>query len=387
MIPLRYNLRSLLVRRMTSVMTALCVALVVMILFILLGLIAGLRHAAAEAVDDGNWIIVSHAATSEPASFISHEQYEIIRSRTEIETDSKGNALASAEMMTGFNADPDARPGHTLFTFLRGVYPVAREVHRGMRIVAGRWPERGTAEMVVGQKLAARFPNLSVGREFRFGRRTFRIVGTFSDSGSARESEVWTDLDILTQEVRYMNGFSVLFVKLRPGLEDEFSHSLTTDSRLKVDVMRAGKFYTQQTEFVDQLRGLGLIVASILAIGAVFGAMNTMYAAVARRSSEIGVLRVLGFSPANVLASFVAESVLLGLAGGIAGELLGIVVAGLTGLSSRQMNVGQYIFSFRLASSAFVAGLTAAAIIGALGGLMPAWRASRTRMIETLRAV
>lgn len=387
MIPLRYNLRSLLVRRLTSAMTAVCVALVVMIVFILLCLIAGLRHAAAEAVDDGNWIVVSHAATSEPASFITHEQYQIVESRTEIQTDPEGKPLVSPEILTGFNADPDAPQGRTLFTFLRGVYPVAAKVHGQMRIVAGRWPASGAAEMVVGQALARKFPNLAVGRDFRFGRRTFKIVGTFSDNGSARESEVWTDLDIMTQEIRYLHGFSLLFVRLKPGFEEEFRDSLTTDSRLKVDAMRAGKFYAEQTEFVDQLRGLGLIVASILAIGAIFGAMNTMYAAVARRSAEIGVLRTLGFSSANVLASFVAESALLGLAGGIAGELLGIVVAGLTGLSSRQMNVGQYLFSFRLTFSAFVSGLMAAAIIGALGGMMPAWRASRMRMIETLRAV
>jgi hypothetical protein len=387
MIPLRYNLRSLLVRRMTAAMTALCVALVVMILFILFGLIAGLRYAAAEAADDGTWIVVSHAATSEPASYITHEQYEIVKSRTEIESDAAGNALASPEVMTGFNADPDAPAGRAFFTFLRGVYPVCLEVHRGMHVATGRWIQKGAAEMIVGKALAARFPNLAVGKDFRFGRRTFKIVGTFSDNGSARESEVWTDLDILTQDVRYMSGFSTIFVRLRPGLEDEFSHSLTTDSRLKVDVMRAGKFFTEQTTFVDQLRGLGLIVASILAIGAIFGAMNTMYAAVSRRSPEIGVLRVLGFSPANVMTSFVAESVLLAIVGGVAGEILGIFVAILTGLATRQMNVGQYIFTFRPSSSAFVSGLIAAVIIGALGGLMPAWRASRTRMIETLRAV
>ena len=132
---------------------------------------------------------------------------------------------------------------------------------------------------------------------------------------------------------------------------------------------------------------MGLIVALILAIGSIFGAMNTMYSAVARRTSEIGVLRVLGFSRFNVLASFVIESIVLAIAGGILGELLGIIVAYSTGLSSELMNVGEFIFRFRLTAGAFVSGLIAALAIGALGGLLPAWRASRIAVTESLRAV
>jgi putative ABC transport system permease protein len=387
-IPIRYNLRSLMVRRATSAMTASVVALVVMLLFILSGFVAGLRATVmANALTD-NWIVLSRGTTEEGSSFISRDQYEIIKSRPQIAATADGQALVSPEVITGFNPDPAASvTSGVMFTLLRGVYPIGYQVHSGMRLESGRWPNKGAAEMVVGSKLATRYPNLAVGSDFKFGRRTYKIVGIFSDRDSARESEMLTDLDVLTQDIHTGNGFEVLHVVLKPGMHDDFAKSLTTDSRVKVDTMSEQEFYAKQTAFVDQLRALGLIVALILAVGSVFGAMNTMYSAVARRTSEIGVLRVLGFSRFNVLASFVIESIVLALAGGILGELLGVIVAYSTGLSSQLMNVGEFIFRFRLTVGAFVSGIVAAILIGALGGLLPAWRASRIGLVESLRSV
>ena len=387
LIPIRYNLRSLMVRRATSAMTASVVALVVMLLFILSGFVAGLRATVMGNALVDNWIVLSRGTTNEGGSFISREQYEIIKSRPQIATTADGKALVSPEVITGFNPDPDAPiNAGTMFTLLRGVYPIGYQVHRDMRLESGRWPAAGTPEMVVGRKLAARYPNLAVGDDFKFGRRTFKIVGIFSDRDSARESEMLTDLDTLTQEVHVANGFEVLHVVLKPGTHDDFAKSLTTDSRVKVDTMSEHEFYEKQTGFVDQLRALGLIVALILAVGSVFGAMNTMYSAVARRTSEIGVLRVLGFSRFNVLASFVIESIVLAIAGGILGEILGVLVAYSTGLSGQLMNVGEIIFRFRLTMGAFVSGMVAAIAIGAFGGLLPAWRASRIGLVESLRS-
>jgi ABC-type lipoprotein release transport system permease subunit len=375
------------VRRATSVMTASVVALVVMILFILAGFVAGLRATIMRAAIGDNWIVLSRGTTNEGGSFISREQYEIIKSRTQIATAADSQTLVSPEMVTGFNPAPDQPPSTVIFTMLRGVYPIAYQVHREMRIESGRWPARGAAEMVVGRKLASRFHNLAVGSDFKFGRRSWKIVGVFSDNDSTRESEVLTDLDILAQEFHMKSGFAVLHVVLRPGQHEEFAKSLTTDSRVRVDTMAEREFYAKQMDFVDQLRAMGLIIALILAVGSVFGAMNTMYTAVARRTSEIGVLRVLGFSRFNVLTSFVMESVVLGLAGGIAGELLGMLAAYGTGLSSQLMNVGSFIFRFKLTTGAFTSGIIAAVLIGALGGLLPAWRASRLGLVDSLRAV
>jgi putative ABC transport system permease protein len=386
-IPIRYNLRSLMVRRAISTMTAVVVALVVMILFILSGFVAGLRSTILRSAVSENWIVVSRGTTNEGGSYISRDQYEIIKSRTQVATTKDGQALVSPEVITGFNPAAN-EPGATGFgTLLRGVYPIAYQVHSKLRIEGGRWIQHGAAEMAVGRKLAARFPNLAIGRDFKFGRRTFKIVGTYSDDDSARESEVLTDLDVLTQDIHMASGFAVLHVVLRPGQEDEFVQSLGTDARVKLDATPERTFYANQTGFIEQLRVLGLAVAMILAIGSIFGAMNTMYSAVARRTNEIGVLRVLGFSRFNVLTSFVMESVLLGIAGAVLGEILGIIVAYATGLHSQLMNVGEFIFRFQLTTGAFVSGLIAGMLIGGLGGLLPAWRASRTRVIDSLRAV
>ncbi len=385
MIPVRYNIRSIAVRRTASIMTALGVALVVMILFILLGFIAGLQKTVVDAGNSGNWVVLSKGVTNEPGSYITREQYEIIRARPEIVTSPSGDALISPEIVTGFNASPESAPSASGETLLRGVYPIAYRVHHAMRLVSGRWPAPGHAEMVVGRKLAERFPNLAPPVEIHFGRRMWKVAGVFSDQDSARESEMWTDLDVLQQDIRYRNGFAALHVVLNPGAEDQFKLALDKDARLRVDAVTEAEFYSAMSQFADQLRAMGLVVAAILGIGAIFGGMNTMYAAVARRGREIGVLRVLGFSRVNVLISFVIESVMLGLAGGIAGELLGVAVAQTTGLGSRLMKAGMFIFSFRLAPSAFAAGLIAAVLIGAVGGLLPALRAARLSVVDSLR--
>jgi putative ABC transport system permease protein len=386
MIPIKYNLRSLMVRRTTSAMTAMGVALVVMILFILLGFVAGLRGAVLGASRRSNWIVLSRSVTSEPASFVTREQYEIIKSRPEIEPGPDGTALVSPEMVTAFNPQPDGPIRLSSFTYLRGVYPVAFLVHRGIRVISGRLPAHGQPEMIVGARLAAKFAYLRTGGQIHFGHRMWTIVGNFSDNGSARESEVWSDLDVLQQDVNFGNGFSSLHIAMKPAMGASFERALGRDARLRIDAMPEAHFYAMQTRLADQLRAIGIIIAGILGVGAVFGGMNTMYAAVARRAREVGVLRALGFSKGSIVASFVFESMMLALAGGVIGEVLGVITAHATGLSSRLMNVQMVMFSFRLTPSAFVAGMVAALMIGALGGLLPAWRAAKLGVIESIRA-
>jgi putative ABC transport system permease protein len=385
MIPIRYNLRSLAVRRGTSLMTVAGVALVVMILFILLGFIEGLRATMANAAEHGNWIVLSRSVTTESSSYVSREQYEIIRAHREIAADAKGAPLVSPEIVAAFNPTPDGPLAQSSFTYLRGVYPIAFEVHRGVKIMSGRMPRVGAPEMLVGVRLAARFPQLAPGRHLRFAGRDWTVVGTFSDDGSTREGEVWTDLDLVAQNLRMQGAFSALHLVMKPGMGASFQAALTRDARLRLDAETERAFYDSQSRLADRLRELGIAIAMVLAIGAIFGGMNTMYTAVARRAREIGVLRALGFRRRDILASFMIESMLLGLAGGVAGELLGVAVAYATGLESRIMGVATFIFSFRLAPSAFVSGLVAAAMIGALGGLLPAWRASRIGVNDSLR--
>ncbi len=384
-IPITYNLRSLMVRRTTSVTTALGIALVVMVVVILLGFVSGLRQSLELAGEPGHWIVLSRGTWSEGESYIPRQQADILRTRPEIATDSSGAALFSPEMVVPFNAAVNRpaiqfRPGS-----LRGVSPVVYRMRRGLKLVAGRWPAPGRDEMAIGQKQAARFPELGVGTTFRYGRRSWTIVGIFADRGSALESEFWTDIDVLQQDARFENGYSSFHVVLKPGSEDSFRNALSGDARLTVDALSERDFFAEQAKVADRLRGLVLIVGLIVGTGAAFGGMNTMYAAVARRTREVGVLRTLGFSRGSVLTSFLVESVILALAGGVVGDLLAILLGLAAGLNHRLMSVGAVVFSSDFTLSALWGGIVAALLIGIAGGLLPAWRAANLPIIESLR--
>lgn len=373
------------VRRTTSLMTAMGIALVVMVVVVLLSVVSGLRQSLELAGEPGHWIILSRGTVSEGESYISREQADILRSRPEIATDSSGAALFSPEMVVPFNAAVKRPANQFKPASLRGVSPIAYKMRGGLTLVAGRWPEQGRDEMAIGQKQAARFPELSVGTSFKYGRRTWTIVGIFADRGSALESEFWTDIDVLQQDARFENGYSSFHVVLKPGTEDTFRNALVEDARLTVDALSEREFFADQAKVADRLREMVLIVGLIVGIGAAFGGMNTMYAAVARRTREVGVLRTLGFSRVSVLTCFLVESVILAMAGGLIGELLAIFLSLAAGLNDRLMSVGTVVFSSAFTLSALSGGIITALLIGVAGGLMPAWRAAHLPIVESLR--
>lgn len=384
MVPVRYNLRSLLERRATSLMTVLGLSMVAMIFVVLFGFIGGLKRTMLNAGGERNWVLLSRGAPDEGASFIPHDIIDIVRTRAEIASDENGQPLLSPEIFAGVNISRDKHVRQ--FVLMRGVTPMALRVHRNMRLASGRWPLRGEGGWAIGQKVQARQPYLTLGTQFHFGRRNWTIVGVFADEDSARESEIWTDYEDLRIDAQHSGeDTNSLHVVLKPGMSQAFQQALKNDGRLKLDALAESDYYAAQTKVVDQLRSLGLIVALALGVGATFGGMNTMYTAVARREREIGVLRVLGFSRGNILRSFVIESALLGIAGGIAGVVLAFVVAWGTGLNSRLLRVGSTFFSYRPTPAAIVAGLIAAGVIGVIGGLAPAWRAARIGVIDSLR--
>jgi putative ABC transport system permease protein len=373
------------VRRTTSLMTALGIALVVMVVVILLSFVGGLRQSLELAGEPGHWIILSRGTVSEGESYIPREESDVLRTRPEIATDASGSPLFSPEMVVPFNAAVNRPAVQFRPASLRGVSPVAYRMRRGLKLVAGRWPASGRDEMAIGQKQAARFPELGVGTTFKYGRRTWTIVGIFADRGSALESEFWTDIDVLQQDARFENGYSSFHVVLKPGTEETFRNALTEDARLTVDVISERDFIAEQAKVADRLGALVLIVGLIVGTGAAFGGMNTMYAAVARRTREVGVLRTLGFSRGSVLTSFLVESVILAIVGGVVGDLLAIILGLAAGLNERLMNVGTVVFSSAFSLSALVGGIVVALLIGVAGGLMPAWRASRLPIVESLR--
>jgi len=384
MVPVRYNFRSVLERRGTSLMTMLGVALVSMIFIIVFGFTAGLNQSLDNAGENPNWVVLARGITSENQSFVPHQATEILRIRPEIALDGDHHPLLSRESLAGVNVSRTR--GAKEFALLRGVEPIAYKVHPKLRLVEGRWPARGNNEWVIGRRLLARFPYLHLGSTFHYATRDWKVVGVFSDNDSARESEVLTDIEDL-RSARHWDpgGAASLHLVLNPGTSAEFAQAVKADGRITLDSESEAEYYAAQAKVAAQLQTLALIVALALTIGATFGGMNTMYTAVTRRGREIGVLRVLGFSRGHILGSFVIESVNLGIAGGLAGILLAAVVVWATGLTSRTMSIGAMFFSFRPTTGAIVAGVAAAAIIGVAGGLMPAIRASRVGIIQALR--
>jgi putative ABC transport system permease protein len=383
-VPLRYNARSLIERRTTSLMTMMGVALVAMIFVILFGFIGGLRRTMLSAGNDNNWVIVAPGAPDETSSFVSHDEIEILRVRPEIVLDADHHPLLSPEAFAGVNVSRIKR--FKEFALLRGVEPIAYRVHRNMHLTEGHWPVRGNGEWVIGQKLQARQPYLHPGVQFHYGRRNWNIVGIFSDHGSARESEIWCDVDDLKSDYQTTNkNANSLHVVLRPGSSAAFTPAIKNDGRLPLDAITEAQYYAAQTRVAGQLQSIGLLLAIALGIGATFGGMNTMYTAVARREREIGVLRVLGFTRRDILMSFVAESAMIGLAAGVAGLILAVIAASATGLNSHLMSVGNLFFSYQPNLSAIVAGLIAGTAIGVIGGLTPAFRAAQIRIVDSLR--
>jgi putative ABC transport system permease protein len=366
-------------------MAAMSVALVVMILFIVFGFVDGMKRTVSGMATAGNWIILSKGATAEPQSIITQPQYDRLRAMPQFAVDDTGTALISPEVINSLNV----APGHakTMYVYLRGVKPIAYSVHKRMQLVAGHWPRTNEGEWAVGQKLAAKFPQLELGQKFHFGRRNWTVVGIFSDDGSARESEIWCDVsDLFADYHGKSSGIAnIMHVVLKPGEADSLTAPLQKDPSLPLSATSESEFYADQNQLSNQLESYGLVITAILAVGAILGGMNTMYAAVLRRRHEIGVLRAVGFGRVSVLLSFVAESAMLGLAGGLLGEAIGMMVASTIGLNSRLMNVGALIFSFHLGVHAVLAGLVTGVLIGVVGGLLPAVRASRMGIYESLR--
>jgi len=253
-------------------------------------------------------------------------------------------------------------------------------------VEAGRKPESGKAEICVGKKLSGRFNHTAVGETMRFGGRNWSVVCQFTANGSAFESEIWGENEQLMPVFRGESFQSLTFRLKDPAAFEEAKRTLEADRRLTVDVYREADFYTEQSQLLGRiLQILAILITGIMAIGAVFGAINTMYAAVASRSPEIAVLLTLGFHPRSVLASFLAESALIALVGGIVGALLALPINGIVTSTTNWASFSEIAFSFRVTPGLLLAGIVFALVMGLVGGFFPAWRAARMPVVQALR--
>ena len=382
-----YNLRSMVVRKGTAAMTAMGIAMVVAVFIMTLAIAQGFQKTLVSSGSPENAIVLRKGATAENVSAVGRNQLPLIESLPQVARGADGQPLASPELVV-IIALPRKSDGQTANVPVRGVGPRAFQVRESLHFVEGRPLTPGTREINVGQLAIGRFQGLALGNELRFASQTWKIVGVFAADDAAFESEVWGDVDLMIPAFQ-RNGYQSVTVKLTDQAAFEsFEATIADDPRLDLRPQREVDFYAAQSRVMTTvIRVFGTFVTVILAIGAMFGAMNTMYAAVAYRTREIGTLRALGFSRPKIVAAFLAESVVLALIGGVAGCLLALPVHGLSTGTTNMASFSEVAFKFRITPSLLGGGLLFAALMGAAGGLLPALGAARIPIARALREI
>jgi putative ABC transport system permease protein len=385
-IPLVYSLRNLVVRKTTTLMTVAGIALTVAVLVASLALVNGLRTAFANTGNSLQILALRKGGTSELGSSVTREAYAQLRALGGIARSRSGEPLASLEMVQVINLPSVDNPKGMNVT-LRGLLPVGMEM-RNVRLVSGRWFEAGQREIVVGKSVAKRYPRARLGRHLRFGRGDWAIVGVMDGGQSAVNSEIWGDLNQISSDYNRQNGLSSILVRAANAATiPALINSINDDRQLNVSAMPEQQYYASQTSSGMPIEFLGILVAVIMAVGSSFAAMNTMYAAVARRSREIGTLRVLGFSRGSILLSFLIEALLLSVAGGALGCLITLPLNFVTTGIGSFTSFSEIAFNFRVGFAAMATGMIFATLVGATGGLFPARNAAKKEILGALREI
>ena len=386
-IPLIYNIRSVVQRPVSTALTALGIGLVVAVFVAMLALANGFAAALVRTGSPDNVIVLRRGADTELSSGISrHEMFSIIESPF-IAAGSDGKPMLSAETYVVINLPRIGDDTLAISNVVaRGVSDRAFEVRRNIVVTEGRRFTSGKSEICVGQKLVGRFKNTAVGQTIRFASRDWTVVCHFTAAGSSFESEIWGENEQF-QGVFRGNVFQSLTFRLKdPKGFAEAQRTLQNDQRFQVDAHDEYTFYAEQSKLLGAiLQFLAVMVTSIMAVGAVFGAVNTMYATVSSRTPEIAVLLTLGFQPRSVLASFLAESAVIAFAGGVVGCLLALPMNGVVTSTTNWASFSEIAFAFTITPALLLDGMIFAVVMGIVGGFFPARRASKMPVVQALR--
>lgn len=386
-IPLKYNIRNLAVRKITTSLTAFGIGLVVAVLLAVLSLAEGLTSVFKTSGSDNNIIVLRKNSQSEIQSGIYKNQVPLIYTSTGIQKDTHQIPLASAEAVVVFNMEK--KGGGTSNVTIRGVSEKGPLLRPQFKLLEGRMFNPGMPEIIVSQAISSRFKNMSLGNTVQVGPNKWRIVGIFDAGGTAADSEIWTDVERVLGDFKRSHYSSVLVKIVDDPSRVNFLSSIEGDSRLSLEGIVESEYYDEQTKIADPIKFLGIFIAIIMAIGASFGAMNTMYANISTRIKEIATLRVLGFSRLSILTSFVIESLIISLLGGIIGCIMGYLIIKLaikdvTGTTNFN-TFSEVVFAFQLTPDLVLLGLLLSFLVGLLGGLIPASQAAYTKITLALR--
>jgi putative ABC transport system permease protein len=388
LIPLSYNVRSLFVRKTTTIATALGIGLVVFVLSSSLMLGQGIRNTLVSNGSTNRAIVIRKGSDTEMASGIDANVVSLIMAAPGVKRGNEGQALGTSDVVVVASLDKEGTDGMVSNVLIRGVQPAALLVRPEVRVVEGRPAQPGTDEVIVGQGIRGRFKGTELGASFDLKKnRPVKVVGVFESGGSSLESEVWADIDAVRNSFgRGSSSSSATVVLDSPAAYDGFQAYIENDKQLGLEPMRESVYYDKQSEGTSVfITALGAIIAFFFSVVAMLFTMITMYGAVAQRSKEVGTLRALGFSRGAVLLSFLFESVVLATLGGLLG---GIASMGMTAVKFSTMNFATWqeiSFSFDPSPAIIIGSIVAGGVMGILGGFFPAVAASRLSPIEAMR--
>jgi len=385
-LPITYSIRSLAIRWRWTLLVMIGIGLVVAVFVALLSMAAGFRLALRTSGSAGNAIVLEKGAFSEAGSSFSKAAGDWVAEDPRVAHSPDGAALVSPELVAVV-ALPKRSDAELTDVGVRGVTPAAFNLRTGVTIVAGRRAQPGLFEIIVGTQAQNRIRGLRIGSRISLMRREFEVVGLFAAEGSAFESEIWGDFDAMASAFNRLGTENSLTIRLTdPNLLPAFARDLQANLQYPLTMTDEREYYEDQAgPLVAFLRGLATFVGVVMGTGAVFAAMNTMYAIVANRTREVGTLRAIGFSRGSVLMAFVFEGFLLAIAGGVLGCLLSLLMNRMS--ASTTTSLGEISFAFRVTPTDLGYGLLFAATMGVIGSFFPAFRAGRLPIISALRQV
>lgn len=384
MIPLAYNYRNLLVRWKTTLMTAAGFTLVVAALIIMLAFVNGLQIVCVISGQPENVLVMKKGATDEVFSQIDPGLATQVENTDGVAKDRHGRPLASRELFMVISQQDEATREYK-FLQVRGLLVNAPDVHTQVGLTAGRMFIPAQSEIVVGDAVA-REDQLTLGSTLRIGRKNWKVVGIMKAGGSSFESEMWCDLNELASHFRREGTYtSVVLRTAAPAAAKDLAQRLATSRTVSVEALLEPAYYEKQAEQTTQILTAGMVIAVFMAIGAVFGVMNTMFAAIGQRIKDIAVMRILGFRRFEILVSFLLEAVLIGLVGGGLGTALGYATNGVTRSAVIGAGAKAVEFAFRVDTRILVTSTTFVVVMSLLGGILPALSAMRVRPLESLR--
>jgi ABC-type lipoprotein release transport system permease subunit len=385
-LPLSYNVRNVRVRWQVTLLAVSGIALVVAAIAVLMSMSEGFQAALRSTGRTDNAMIVQRGSGSELTSGIGIEARNQIIVDQRIARGADGQPLASPEWVVVIGL-PKKETKEPINVTLRAVTPRAFEVRSGIDLVQGRMFKQGLDEVIVGRKLLDRLEDIGLGKTVKYQRKHFNIVGVFASDGNAFESEIWGDFDVLGAVFQRGAGSNSVAVRMKdPRDIASLDQWIRSQPNMQLQAVEERKYYEDQAgPLATALKGLAAFVGMIMGLGAVFGAMNTMYAIVAARTREIGTLRALGFSRRSILGSFLIESVFLALVGGAVGCLLALPMNGYSTGTGQTASFSELAFAFRITPEIMLFCMGFAAVMGVIGGLLPAFRGARLPITTALR--